>query len=101
MGDDKEYNVSQYSENELYNILDVNNPTDRELEAKILQFINKDEASDHPQAKTMKTFFEDIYDHFFSEEEEEEEKEGMTNMDNTNMDNTQLTKSNNITVIEK
>lgn len=99
MGDDKEYNVSQYSENELYNILDVNNPTDRELEAKILQFINKYEESDHPQAKTMKTFFEDIYDHFFSEEEEDQEKEGMTNMD-TSTENTPPV-SNNITTIDE
>lgn len=102
MGDDKEYNVSQYSENELYNILDVNNPTDRELEAKILQFINKYEESDHPQAKTMKTFFEDIYDHFFSEEEDQE-KEGMVNMsdDNSTTKNTQLTKTNNTTTIDE
>ena len=38
MGDDKEYNVSQYSENELYNILDVNNPVSRMLRKGLDKF---------------------------------------------------------------
>ena len=107
MNNDKEYDVSQYSDDELYNILDLNNPTDRELEAKILQLINKYEESDHPQAKKMQTFFENIYDHFFSQEEEEDqEKEGMVNMSNDNSttqntQNVQLTKTNNTTTIDE
>ena len=35
------YNIEEYTEEELYDILDVNNPTDRELEAKILFMIHK------------------------------------------------------------
>ncbi len=30
------YDVSSYSDSELYELLDLNNPTDRELEAKII-----------------------------------------------------------------
>ena len=35
------YNVNTYSDEELYSILDVQNPTDRELEARILFLMNK------------------------------------------------------------
>ena len=35
------YDVSTYTDNELYNILDLDSPTDRELEAKIIFLINK------------------------------------------------------------
>ena len=33
------YKIKDYSDAELYEILDLNNPTDRELEAKILMMI--------------------------------------------------------------
>ena len=33
------YNITSYSDQELYAILDLTNPTDRELEAKILHMI--------------------------------------------------------------
>ena len=32
------YDVNKYTDDELYNILDLINPTDRELEAKIFFF---------------------------------------------------------------
>ena len=35
------YYVNEYTEKELYDILDMNSPTDRELEAKIIFLINK------------------------------------------------------------
>jgi succinate dehydrogenase flavin-adding protein (antitoxin of CptAB toxin-antitoxin module) len=35
------YDVSGYNDNELYELLDLNNPTDRELEAKIIFMIRK------------------------------------------------------------
>ena len=38
---DEKYDISKYTDNELYEILDLNNPSDRELEAKILHMINK------------------------------------------------------------
>ena len=39
--DDNLYDIHQYTETQLYEILDINNPTDRELEAKIIQLIHK------------------------------------------------------------
>jgi hypothetical protein len=76
------YNVNKYTDAELYDILDLNAPTDRELEAKILLFIKNYEtivnSSTNPNtmtaknAKTMISFFEDIYHRFFEIEEEED-----------------------------
>lgn len=63
-----EYDVTQYSDEECYRILELNNPTDRELEMKILQMMDKYEG----KSKRLHQFFESMYDRFFSEEDEEE-----------------------------
>ena len=65
------YNVNQYSENELFNILDINNPTDNELEAKILSQIEHHEKDDTELSKQLLKFYNDMYDRFFGEEDEE------------------------------
>lgn len=64
------YNIQDYSDQELYEILDLNNPTDRELEAKILMMIHKYEKSNAKSSKKLVHFFENIYSHFFEDEEE-------------------------------
>jgi len=102
--DDDIYNVDAYSEKELYNILDVFNPTDRELEAKILSFINKYNNSNDIDSLRLHTFFVDIYKRFFYVEEykdeDEYEVEGFTNMNNNDNDkdiiNTDSNKNGNI-----
>lgn len=72
------YDVSEYNDTELYDILDVNNPSDRELEAQILSYIEKYEGKENEESNKMHQFFEDVYSHFF--EEEGEEKEGFEAM---------------------
>jgi len=69
------YNVSKYTDRELYQILDISNPTDRELEAKILQLINKYTNIQNETGDKLSHFFQDIYSHFFEEAEEAEEEE--------------------------
>lgn len=59
------YNVSEYTKAELIDILDLFNPSDRELEAKIISCINKYAMSGEDHATTMVRFYEDIYDVFF------------------------------------
>ncbi len=75
------YDIKQYTESELYEILDLTNPTDRELEAKILMMIHKYENSTARSSKKLVDFFNSMYDHFFetsdSEEEEEEETDNI------------------------
>ena len=67
------YNVNDYTDVELYNILDLVNPTDRELEAKILMQIHKYENIGTKSAQKLARFFDDIYNHFFDTDEGEDE----------------------------
>jgi hypothetical protein len=68
------YNIEKYSEEELFEMLDLNNPTDRELEAKLIFIIEKYDELNEPEAGKIKAFFEDAYRYFFENEQEEEEK---------------------------
>lgn len=79
------YNVNDYTDAELYNILDLVNPTDRELEAKILMQVHKYENIGTKSAQKLARFFDDIYNHFFDVEEgeDEEDVEGYTNQGET------------------
>jgi hypothetical protein len=78
------YNVSDYTDAELFELLDLNHPTDRELEAQILFFIKKYETTLQNQsnpnsitaknAKTMIQFFENVYQRFFEIEEDDDDE---------------------------
>jgi len=65
---DDEYDVNQYTEDELLQFLDLNNPSDRELEAKILAMINKYSIIGNEAGNKLSQFFIDIYNRFFLEE---------------------------------
>ena len=69
MAEDDEYNIHNYTDQECFNMLNLNNPTDRELEMKILQFMDKYEQ----KSKRLYHFFESMYDRFFLESESEVE----------------------------
>lgn len=69
-----EYDVSQYTEDQLFNILNVHNPTDRELEAKIISMIRKYQHFGNESGNKLTQFFEDIYDYFFEEEDDDDGK---------------------------
>ena len=71
-----EYDVSQYNDEELLTILDLNhNPTDRELEAKIIFNINKYKNIAGESGVQLATFFEDIYARFFELDEEDQHED--------------------------
>lgn len=59
------YDISKYTDDELYNILDLNNPTDRELEARIVQLINRYGRMRKGSGYKLVNFFQNMYDHFF------------------------------------
>jgi len=69
------YNVSTYTDTELYEILELANPTDRELEAKILIMVNKYArmGGGNPAADQLQQFFIDIYTRFFDVSDDEDE----------------------------
>ena len=78
-------------------MLDLNNPSDRELEAKIISMIKKYHHIGNDSGKQLATFFTDIYNHFFDNQEEndinEEENVNMEiteNFENINSDQVQI-----------
>jgi hypothetical protein len=71
------YDINGYTDPELYAILDLSNPTDRELEAKILHMIWKYENFDNASGDRLVRFFNDIYTHFFDSGEQDNIIEGM------------------------
>jgi hypothetical protein len=110
MIDDNMYDVDSYSEKELLDILDLFHPTDRELEAKILLYIDKYSNDLNIEMIKLHTFFTNIYKRFFYIEEEEEEEEeetiiegytGINNNDNIkkNADIIELDPKNNVQLV--
>ena len=68
------YDVNHYSDEQLYDILDMNHPTDRELEAKIIQMMRKYENIPTEIGRQLYTFFDNMYKRFFDTESEEEDE---------------------------
>jgi hypothetical protein len=77
MSDDTfDYDISNYTDDELISdILELDNPTDRELESKILK-----DMRECNEGTPIYKFYEDIYDYFFSEDSKI--TEGLTGLDN-------------------
>lgn len=76
---DDEYNVNGYTDEQLFQILDLNNPSDRELEAKILKMVRKYEMFGNQSGDKLSQFFIDIYNRFFENgEDEQDNTEGFT-----------------------
>jgi len=65
------YNVNKYSDIELFQILDLINPSDRELEAKIIQMMNKYQSIKNDSGAQLFRFFNDIYNHFFDSSDDD------------------------------
>jgi hypothetical protein len=68
------YDVNHYSDEQLYDILDMNHPSDRELEAKIIQMMRKYENIPTEIGKQLYTFFDNMYKRFFDTESDNEEE---------------------------
>lgn len=60
--------ISNYTDEELYEILDLDNPSDGELEARIIQKINEYKDGNTEDDKLIASFFSSVYDHFFEPE---------------------------------
>jgi hypothetical protein len=101
------YDISKYTDKELYDILDLTNPSDRELEAKIIHMINKYANMQNESGYKLAIFFQNIYNHFFDITENDNEtrqddenqddepiQEGLENM-NTKKQSIDITNSSN------
>ena len=71
------YDVNHYSDEQLYDILDMNHPSDRELEAKIIQMMRKYENIPTEIGKQLYTFFDNMYKRFFNTESDAEDDENL------------------------
>lgn len=65
------YNVNKYTDIELFQILDLINPSDRELEAKIIQLMHKYQSIKNDSGSQLYRFFNDIYNRFFENSDDE------------------------------
>ena len=72
MSINEEFDVKKYTDRELFAFMDLNNPSDRELEAKIYSLINLYNNANNKLSKKMGKFFEDVFTHFFYDVENEE-----------------------------
>lgn len=78
---DDEYNISKYSDDELYKILSLDSDvSDKILETKIYQLINKYKNYQSGVGDKISNFFIDMHKHFFSEQEEKEVVENFETM---------------------
>jgi hypothetical protein len=66
---DGNYDISSYSDEDCFTILNLNNPSDRELEMTILEFMDKYQE----KSKRLYQFFESMYDRFFDDGDDEVE----------------------------
>jgi hypothetical protein len=85
MNNEDDYNVNNYTDDELFDILELVNPSDSILEAKIIQMINKFKAIHNRYGNTMVTFFTNIYKHFF--DVPQDAIEGFENIESSKYDN--------------
>jgi hypothetical protein len=74
------YDVSTYTDQELYNLLDMNSPTDHELEARIIFLIRKYTNMQNESGDELAQFFTNIHKRFFdvSDDSEYEDDEPTT-----------------------
>jgi hypothetical protein len=77
----KMYDVSTYTDKELFNILDLDTPTDRELEARIIFLIRKYSNIQNASGDQLAGFFEQIYSRFFLTDETENDGDVVEELD--------------------
>uniref|UniRef100_A0A6C0B394 Uncharacterized protein n=1 Tax=viral metagenome TaxID=1070528 RepID=A0A6C0B394_9ZZZZ len=90
------YDVNSYTEDELINnILDLNNPTDRELEHKIMSLYNRYQIINTKEGQQLAKFFLDIYNRFFDDASDGTDEDASTNEDDNEDD---VSQQNNIII---
>jgi hypothetical protein len=68
------YDVSTYTDLELYNLLDMNSPTDHELEARIIFLIRKYVNMQNESGDELAQFFTNIHKRFFDMSDDSEDE---------------------------
>jgi hypothetical protein len=69
------YDINKYTDEELYTLLDLTNPSDRVLEAKIIQMINKYSLIANESGRQLTKLFQNVYNRFFSNDDSDIEND--------------------------
>ena len=69
------YNIKDFTDKELFQLMDLDSPSDRVLEMQIHILMNKYESMDNKMGKEMFSFFTDVYNHFFENEVQEDQED--------------------------
>lgn len=65
------YKDCEYTDGDLFQLLDLNNPTDRELEAKLYSLIEKYNSIKSNIGQQLKHFYISVFNHFFETDNDE------------------------------
>jgi hypothetical protein len=85
---DEIYDVNKYTDDELYSVLDLVNPTDRELEARLYHLINKYKNMETDSGDKLANFYNNIYARFFELVDEEDPNDEYNDKTDENMEGT-------------
>jgi predicted nucleic-acid-binding Zn-ribbon protein len=85
---DEIYDVNKYTDDELYSVLDLVNPTDRELEARLYHLINKYKNMETDSGDKLANFFNNIYARFFELVVDDSQNDGNNDKTDENMEST-------------
>jgi hypothetical protein len=69
------YNIADFTDEDLYNVLEVTNPSDGELEARIIQMLQRHMNAETANGHQLYQFFLDMYKHFFNTDGKEQIKQ--------------------------
>lgn len=81
------YDVSTYTDQELYDLLDITSPTDHELEGRIIFLIRKYSNMQNKSGDELAEFFTNIHKHFFDTSDSEDESGEPIRFEESNMSN--------------
>lgn len=81
------YDVSTYTDQELYDLLDINSPSDHELEARIIFLIRKYSNMQNESGDVLTEFFTNIHNRFFNVSDSEDELEQSIQFNESKMAN--------------
>lgn len=88
---DEIYDVNKYTDDELYSVLDLVNPTDRELEARLYHLINKYKNMETDSGDKLANFFNNIYARFFELVDDDDGQPEQSDKTDENMEGTTST----------
>jgi len=80
------YNIEAYTDEEMYNILDLHTPSDGELEAKLIVMMKRYYNMQNEAGNQLYQFFYNMYEHFFNVEDDQDDQNDQDDDDDDDED---------------